>query len=118
EDVAMAEIPGVKEAINLPLGGKLGVPLHPGRLGGRVAAADGSVRWTCAACVIGDGKAKLKIAGNPMLAEGLSLPRLKLCDFAGRINFEKGVGKLQGVQAKSPDGELYIEGEVRLADPL
>jgi type II secretion system protein N len=118
EDVAMAEIPGVKEAINLPLGGKLGLSIDLGMPGGKVAAADGPVRWTCAACVIGDGKAKLKIAGNPMLAEGLSLPRLKLGDFTGRINFDKGVGKLQGVQAKSSDGELYIEGEVRLADPL
>jgi type II secretion system protein N len=118
EDVSMAEIPGVKEAINLPLGGKLGVGLDIGMPGGKVAQADGSVRWTCAACVIGDGKAKLKIAGNPMLAEGLSLPRFKLGDFTGRINLDKGVGKLQGVQAKSADGELYIEGEVRLADPL
>jgi hypothetical protein len=87
----------------------------PGRQAG---AADGAIRWTCAACVVGDGKAKLKVAGNPMLAEGLSLPKLKLGDFTGRINFEKGVGKLQGVQAKSADGELYVEGEVRLADPL
>jgi len=118
EEISMAELPGVKEAINLPLGGKLGLAIDLTMPGQKAGAADGAIRWTCAACVVGDGKAKLKVAGNPMLAEGLSLPRLKLGDFTGRIAFEKGVGKLQGVQAKSADGELYVEGEVRLADPL
>jgi type II secretion system protein N len=118
EDLAMSELPGVKEAINLPLAGKLGLTVDLAMPGNRLGAGAGSIRWTCAACVIGDGKAKLKVASNPMLAEGLSLPRLKLGDFTGRIAFENGLGKLQAVQARSPDGELYIEGEIRLADPL
>jgi type II secretion system protein N len=118
QEVSMSEIPGVKEAINLPLGGKLGLNIDLTMPGQKAGAAEGTIRWTCGACVIGDGKSKLKVAGNPMLAEGLSLPKLKLGDFTGRITFDKGVGKLQGVQAKSSDGELYIEGEVRLADPL
>jgi type II secretion system protein N len=118
EDIAMADLPGVKEAINLPLGGKLGLTMDLTMPGSKMNATEGAIHWTCAACAVGDGKSKLKVAGNPMLAEGLSLPRLRLGDFTGRINFEKGVGKLQAVQAKSPDGELYVEGEVRLADPL
>ena len=31
---------------------------------------------------------------------------------------DKGVAKLQGVEAKSPDVEVTLEGEVTLRDPL
>jgi type II secretion system protein N len=116
--VSMAELPGVKEAINLPLGGKLDLALELAMPNNRNAEAGGSLSWKCAACVLGDGKEKLKVAGNPMLEEGISLPRIRLGDFTGKVTFEKGVGRLQGVQAKSADGEVHIEGEVRLADPV
>jgi type II secretion system protein N len=115
-ELAMADLPGVKESLNIPLAGKLGMKLDVDMPGNRLGAAGGSVSWTCGACAIGDGKSKLKIPG--ILQEGLSLPRLKLGDFTGRVVIDKGVGKLQGVQARSPDGEVYIEGEIRLADPL
>ena len=59
----------------------------------------------------------LKVAGNPLLAEGLLLPKIRIGDFTGRIVFEKGIGRFQSVQAKSPDGEIALEGEIRLADP-
>jgi hypothetical protein len=36
----------------------------------------------------------------------------------GRVAIDKGVGRLQGVQAKSPDVEVYLEGEIKLNQPL
>lgn len=124
--LAMADLPGIQETINLPLAGMLGmtidlkVPMIGTGLNVRPLwnEASGSVSWKCEACSIGDGKAKLKIAGNPLFAEGLSLPRLRLGDLAGKLAIEKGIGKFQAVQARSPDGELIVEGEMRLADPL
>ncbi len=118
EDIAMANLPGVKEVINLPLGGVLGLSVDVTTPNNRTSESAGSVNWKCAACSIGDGREKLKIAGNPLLSEGISLPKMRLGDFVGRIAIEKGVGRFQGVQAKSPDGEILIEGEIRLADPL
>jgi type II secretion system protein N len=118
QDVAMAQVPGVKESINLPLGGTLELNVDLATPNNKNAEAAGSLSWTCRSCAIGDGKSKLKIAGNPMLSEGLSLPQVRLGDFAGKVNFEKGVGKLQAVQARSADGEIAIEGEIRLADPI
>ncbi len=118
EDIALAELPGVKEAINLPLAGKINLEIDMVTPGNKLGEANGKIVWTCAGCAVGDGKAKLKVASNPLLAEGLSLPRLRLGDFSGNILFEKGLGKLQGVQARSPDGDLLIEGEIRLAEPL
>jgi type II secretion system protein N len=115
EGLSLTQIPGVKEAINLPLVGKLGLGIDL-TITGRMGETSGHVGWSCDGCAIGDGKSKLKIAG--VLDEGLSLPRVRLGNFAGRVVFDKGVGKLQGVQARSPDGEISVDGEIRLADPI
>jgi len=115
-DIDLSDLPWIKAAINLPLSGSLDVQLDEKMPGNRASAMVGSLTWTCGACSVGDGKAKLVIANNPLLAEGLGLPKIRLGDFVGHVAIDKGVGRLQGVQAKSPDGEIYIEGEVKFAD--
>ncbi len=117
-EISLAQFPGVKEAINLPLAGRLDMTLDLTKPNHRNGEASGSLDWSCAGCAIGDGKEKLKIASNPLLAEGMSFPRMSLGDFAGKVTFQKGVGRLQGVHSRSPDGELFVEGEIRLADPV
>jgi type II secretion system protein N len=117
-EIAMAQLPGVKEAINLPLGGVLDLDLDLAAPNNRNGEANGNLTWKWAGMSIGDGKEKLKIAGNPLLAEGISLPKVRLGDFGGKVVFQKGVGRLQGVGGRSQDAEVRIEGEVRLADPL
>jgi type II secretion system protein N len=116
--IDLSELPWVKAAINLPLFGTLEMKLDEKMPGLRAAATVGSLTWTCRACALGDGKAKLIIPGNPLLAEGLGLPKIRLGDFVGRVAIDKGVGRLQGVQSKSPDGELFVEGEIKLNDSL
>jgi type II secretion system protein N len=116
--IDLSEIPWVKAAINLPLSGRLELRLDERMPGLRASATVGSLTWTCSACAVGDGKAKLIIHDNPLLAEGLGLPKIRLGDFVGRVVIDKGVGRLQGAQAKSPDGEIYLEGEIKLSDPL
>ncbi len=117
-ELDMTQMPGVKEAINLTLAGLLDLDLEILAPNHRNAEANGNLSWKWADMKIGDGKEKLKVAGNPLLAEGISLPQVRLGDFAGKIAFQKGVGRLQGVGSRSQDAELRIEGEVRLADPL
>ena len=114
--IDLSDIPWVKAAINLPLSGTLDLRLDEKMPGLHASATVGLLTWTCSACAVGDGKAKLIIPGNPLLNEGLGLPKIRLGNFVGRMSIDKGVGRLQGVQAKSPDGELYLEGEVRLSD--
>jgi type II secretion system protein N len=116
--IDLSDLPWVKAAINLPLSGRLDLHLDEKMPGLRATATVGSLTWTCHACAVGDGKAKLIIAGNPLLAEGLGLPKIRLGDFVGRVSIDKGVGRLQGVLAKSPDGEVYVEGEIKLNQPL
>ena len=101
-DIDMAEIPGVKEAINMPLTGKLKLELELASETGRYADANGFMTITCAECVAGDGKTPLKVAGNAFLSGGLTLPRTRIGDLGGRVAVEKGTAKLQGVESKSP----------------
>jgi hypothetical protein len=84
----------------------------------RPSEAKGTLTWTCTACAVGDGKAKLTIASNPLLAEGLGLPKIRLGDFSGKVAIDKGVGRLQNVQLKSQDLEVSVEGEIHLAQPI
>jgi type II secretion system protein N len=116
--VNMGELPGIRESINLPLGGTLKMQMDVRSETGKYADANGSISFTCADCVLGDGKTPLKVAGNPFLSGGLTLPRTRLGDLGGRIAITKGVAKLQGVEAKSADLEVSLEGEVTLHDPL
>jgi type II secretion system protein N len=117
-EIDLAEIPWVKNATNLPLAGKFDLKADMDLPKQRPSEAKGTLSWTCTSCALGDGKAKLIIASNPLLAEGLGLPKIRLGDFAGKIVIDKGVGRLQNVQIKSQDIELSVEGEIHLAQPL
>jgi type II secretion system protein N len=117
-EIDLAEVPWVKSAINLPISGKMEVNFALALPKQRPSEAKGALGWSCSACALGDGKAKLVIAGNPLLAEGLGLPKIRLGDFAGKIVIDKGIGRLQGVSLKSQDLEATVEGEIHLAQPI
>ena len=112
-DVKMADLPGVKEQLNLPLSGVLKLDLEISSKTGKYADAHGAITFTCADCVVGDGKTPVKVAGNPFLAGGLTLPRTRLGDLGGHVAIDKGVAKLQGVEAKSrgPGGVARGRGD-------
>jgi type II secretion system protein N len=117
-DIDASEIPGLKEAINLPLTGKVTLEAKIASDTGRYADAYGQITLSCTGLAAGDGKTPLKIPSIPMLAAGLTLPRIRLGDLGGHVAIEKGTAKLQGVESKSPDGEVALEGEINLHDPL
>jgi type II secretion system protein N len=117
-DVKMGELPGVRDAINLPLSGVAKIDLDLSSESGKLAEASGEITLSFDNLVIGDGKTPLKVAGNPFLSGGLTLPRVRLDDFGGHVAIEKGLAKLQEIGGKSPDGEVALEGEVTLRDPL
>ncbi len=117
-DVRLSDIPGVRDAINLPLSGTAKLDLNIVSPSGKLADANGEITLSCDSVVIGDGKTPLKVAGNPFLSGGLTLPRVRLDDFGGHVAIEKGLAKLQEITGKSRDGEVALEGEVTLRDPL
>ena len=117
-DVDLAELPGIRETINLPVAGTLRLDLDLASPTGRFTNAKGAISFLCEACVLGDGKAPLKIEGNAFLGGGLTLPKVRLGDLGGDIAIDNGAAKLKGISAKSPDGEISLEGDVALRDPL
>jgi type II secretion system protein N len=118
KELAMNELSGSRGLIPLPLSGRLDVNLDMVLPSGRYGESNGGVDWKWAGAAIGDGKEKLRVPGNAFLSEGIVIPRVRLGDFKGKVVFQKGIGKLHGVGAKSQDGELRMEGEIRLADPV
>jgi type II secretion system protein N len=116
--IDLADLPWLKNATNLPASGKLTVHLDLDLPKQRPSEAKGGLDWSCASCALGDGKAKLTIPSQPLLAEGLGLPKIRLGDFTGKVVIDKGVGRLHGVQFKSPDLEGTVEGEIHLAQPI
>jgi type II secretion system protein N len=117
-DVRLGDLPGVRDAINLPLSGTAKLDLNLLSPSGKLAEANGEITLSCDNVVIGDGKTPLKVAGNPFLSGGLTLPKVRLDDFGGHVAIDKGLAKLQEITGKSRDGEVALEGEVTLHDPL
>jgi type II secretion system protein N len=117
--VALAAIPGLRDAVELPMSGTLSGTLEITMPKGRMGQAHGEAELACDACTVGDGKARLKIpAATAMFAEGVLVDRVQLGKFGGRITIEKGVAKLQSFGAKSADLELQLEGEIALSDSI
>jgi len=117
-DVKLEEVPGIRESINMPFAGRLALETELASSTGKNADLHGYASFNCAGCVAGDGKTPFKVASNPFLAGGLVLPRLRLGDLVGHVAVDKGTAKLDGVESKSPDGELTLDGELVLRDPL
>jgi type II secretion system protein N len=84
--------------------------------------ATGEVDLECTECTIGDGVAKIRpMAPGQQSAfsdGGFTLPKLKLGKLGGKLVIAKGLGKFQDFEGKSPDGELYLEGDIRFEDPV
>jgi type II secretion system protein N len=117
-EVNLAEVPGIRSTINLPVAGKMDLDLDIASATGRYADAKGKITIAGEGLTAGDGKTPLKIEGNPFLGGGLTLPKVRLGDLHGDVVIEKGTAKLKGIDAKSPDGELSLEGDIQLRDPL
>jgi type II secretion system protein N len=118
EGVKLDDVPQVAEAVGLPVQGRLSgkveliVPLN------RWSEASGLIELSGADCVIGDGKAMLKIPGNPMLAMGVTLPRVRIGTIEGRVGVTKGVATVERMTARSPDIDMAMDATVNLREPV
>lgn len=137
EGLPLQSVPGVAGVVGLPMGGPLDADI---RLEVPIAAkgkrrqfkwseADGKVAIQCNGCTVGDGKAKLKMKPRSgtsarrrrrmlFAAEGITVPKLRLGNAVIDIDIAAGIGTINAFKAKSGDGELSLEGELRLAEPF
>lgn len=116
--LGLGQVPGVARAIGLPVEGMLDATGDVKLPKGLAAQAGGLLDLLCEGCVVGDGKAKLVVPGDPLLSQGLTFPRLKLGRVQGSIVIEKGRATVKDLHARSSDVELALEGYIELRDPL
>lgn len=125
--VKVSEIPGMKSFITLPMVGRIsgGGEIKIPKVGFR--RSNGKFDITCANCVIGDGKTKVKATflANPKnkasakwSAEGVTFPPMNLGKFAGNIEIKNGTANFNDFIASSKDGEAELGGNIKLRDPL
>jgi len=118
ERLRLADLPAVQEFVGLPVKGALTAKIDLTVPKNQWPEASGELSLECDGCAVGDGKAKLKVPGNPLLAMGITLPRIRLGQFGGQVKIEKGTATLENVSAKSPDIEVALEGTIALRQPL
>jgi type II secretion system protein N len=123
-EVGLAQVPGLLQAVPLPLSGKAGLSAD---LSGTVepktgrpvlSSLSGLIELSVEDLVIGDGKAKLVVPGDMFLAQGLTFPRVRLGRVSGRVVVSKGRVTLDQLRTRSPDAEAALEGYVDLRDPV
>ena len=125
----IASMPGVRDAVGLPMTGGLSADLNVTLPGGKWNKADGHVKFSCIGCTVGDGVAKMKMKPPPGAAnsrrsqsralfasDGLTVPRLNLGAVLGEIDIKKGSGEIKTFSARSKDGFLSMEGEIEFKD--
>ena len=120
EDLELENIPGLRDALGLPMKGGLDAELDVTLPEQRWDLAEGSFTMSCPGCVVGDGKAKIKPkqpgtgrrGASFFAAEGLTVPALNLGELEGKISIISGKGVIDHFGAKSVDGDLAIHGTV------
>lgn len=119
DGLAMDGFPWIPSTIGLPLLGKLEAHVDLALPKGQFSQAAGVVSLFCRGCALGDGKSKFRMAGTTgFMADGVTLPKLRIGDWKGRMVVDNGNAKLEGFESKSPDGETGLEGDVALRDPI
>ena len=128
KSLSLAQIPGLASAVGLPMEGGLNATMNLTLPKRRWREVDGKIKLSCPGCTVGDGVTKIKpkpLNGKTsrrrsavFSAEGVTVPKLELGNLTGLIEIDKGVGKVKEFSAKSKDGELTIDGDIRFKDPF
>jgi type II secretion system protein N len=114
----LSRLPELQEMVGLPFAGKVSSKVDLKVPRNQFSEASGTVSLELTDCVVGDGKAKLKVPGNPLLAMGITLPRVRLGTLGGQVKIEKGEALFENVSATSPDVQMKLEGGISLRNPL
>lgn len=129
EQLPLGSLPGLQEAVGLPMAGGLDAKLELELPQQQWSQATGSISLACIGCTVGDGESTLQMrppevpAGRrqPQMAfggEGITVPRLNLGNAMADIDIQSGTGTIKHFAASSADGTLQIEGTINFRDPF
>ncbi len=117
-NIVLTNAASIQQAAGIPIEGTGQVTLDIVAPKHLLAGASGSFDITVEDVVIGDGKSKLTIPGDPFLSSGITFPKVRLGKLTGHIAIDKGKAKFEGVRVSSPDGDATLEGYIDLRDPF
>jgi type II secretion system protein N len=123
EDLASASLP-IRDVLGLPMSGKLRAAVSlelpyekskAGKLGPNWQKAEGRLELGCpSGCVVGDGKAKLKMkVANPgqqaFAKDGIEFGKLNIDSLLATVELKAGKLAVTRLETRSADGELHVE---------
>ncbi|HUH02778.1 MAG TPA: type II secretion system protein GspN, partial [Kofleriaceae bacterium] len=127
----LGDVPGLGDAVGLPLSGGLNATLSLHLPKKRWREANGTIKLSCPGCTAGDGVAKIKPkprddrrlsprleAQMSFIGDGVEVPMLDLGNLAGVIEIKGGKGVIKNFAGESADGEMIIEGDLDFKDPF
>lgn len=114
DGVDIGQVGPVKQAIGLPIQGKLFGTLALELPGSKASKANGNIALELRELTVGDGKAKLKIPGLP--GEGLTIQKLTVGTLVIEGESKDGTLKLTKVSSNGPDAIIDGEGSVKLRE--
>jgi type II secretion system protein N len=122
--VPLSTLPGVTDAVGLPLGGggdgriTLNLPKNDW------TKATGKVDLSCnVGCTVGDGVSRVfpkarRESEALMVKDGIPVETVTIARFVLGIVIAKGEAKLQTFEFQSPDGEIAIDFNIKLAKKI
>jgi type II secretion system protein N len=123
EGLPLETVPGIgMVAGGAPLKGAMDIDAKINLPKGKWREAQGSLALSCSGCVMGDGVTAMRPtaakARNAFSDAGFTLPPTRLGKVTGKIQIKKGILCIDQFESNSPDGELFIEGGIKLDDPF
>jgi type II secretion system protein N len=110
EDVAIADLPVLGDAVGLPLTGVLSGTIDLQMPEQKLAKAEGKIELKITGITVGDGKAKIR--------DTIALPKLDAGELVLEAEATNGRLKINKLTSKGPDLELVADGAIRLRDPF
>lgn len=114
DGVDIGQIGPVKQAIGLPMQGKLYGTLSLELPGSKASKANGTIALELRELTVGDGKAKMKIPGLP--GEGLTIQKLSVGTLTIEGEAKDGIIKFSKIGSNGPDLVIDGDGTVRLRE--
>lgn len=122
--VPLSTIPGIADAVGLPLGGGGDGHVTLDLPKGDWTKATGKVNLSCTVgCTVGDDVSRVypkakREADQLMVKDGFVVKTISVGRFVLGIRIAKGEAKLDAFEFQSPDGEIAIDFSIKLAKKM
>ena len=119
--VPLATLPGISDAVGLPMDGNADGKVALRLPGGDWTKAVGKLDLGCrVGCAVGDGVTKIypkpqRPSDAALYRDGLTVPKVLIDRFAIGIDIAKGVASLRSFELVSQDGKVEVDFDIKLA---